>query len=204
MINEQQVLCKRLLDLRQTGSFEDYCTQFRAVSRRVTSQNDEFKQSRFLEGSNRFLRQRFADREFTSLAKLIQAALQIQTKVDAESFEPDGQLVPVVAAVAAGRTRSRTRSKDKPSELMCYRCKKPGHVKADCRVRLDETSTRAERGSRTSGRPVKGKARFGKYDGSGRVNAIAAEAETISESEGDGFDDYEDEDLRNGKGNDLA
>ena len=191
MIDEQSVLEARMLGLRQTGSFEDYVREFLTVEVRLEDQSDGFKQRCFLRQSNAYLRDRFADRDFGSVGELISASLRLQGKVDASKFSPDVQEVPVVAAMPARKAKSKSKPK-----LTCYRCGKPGHREAECYAKVAKAgdSTRAQQGSKKAGRPNKGRARFGKYDGSGRVNAIEAASDEESE--------LSDDELR--EGNDLA
>ena len=198
MVNEQAILERRLITMVQTGAFGDYVDKFRATARRLTDQSDAFKQRRFLFGSNAFLRNRFAGRTFPDLTELVTEALLVESLVDPGSFSPDAENVPVVAAIAVNQYKSGSRSKGKPKgQLICYGCGKPGHKEADCRAKPEASSTRAQQGSRTTGHPVKGKARFGKYNGSGRVNAV----EVCSESDDEEVDD---DDLRDGEGNGQA
>lgn len=197
MIDEQKVLEARLLDLKQTGSFDEYVTEFLSIEVRLTDQSDGFKQRTFLRHSNAYLRDRFADREFASLSELVTAALRLKNVVEASKFSPDELLIPVVAAMPAARPRQGRRGKGAP--IVCFRCDLAGHKKTDCKVRLGNDGKPTPRtGARSSSRvvPVKEKARFGKYDGSGRVYAVEA---------CDEFDEYEemsDDELR--EGNDLA
>ena len=167
----------------------------------MTQQTDEFKQRRFMKGSCAYLRDRFADKSFESLAKLISAAQYIQTKVPAGKFDPDVQAMPVVAAMAAGRNGQKFKPKAKPgAKPVCFYCEKPGHVKSECRA-LKKDMARAKEGGQKQA--VKKTVTFGKYDGSGRVHAIEAEAESDAEGEEQECD-FTDEDLRDGTGNDLA
>ena len=203
LVDEQNVLDLEdmMLALQQTGSFDDYCTDFRALARRLTQQTDEFKQRRFMKGSCAYLRDRFADKSFPSLAELISAAQLIQTKVPAGKFDPDTQAMPVLAAIAAGRNGQKSKPKAKPgAKPVCFYCDKPGHVKSECRA-MKKDMARAKEGGQKQ--PVKKTVTFGKYDGSGRVHAIEAEAESDAEGEGQEYE-YTDEELRDGTGNGLA
>ena len=89
MVDEQKVLEKRLLGLKQTGSFEDYVTGFLNVAVRLTSQSHAFKQRLFLEHSNSYLRDRFAEREFASLSELVSASMRLRNAVDPSKFAAD-------------------------------------------------------------------------------------------------------------------
>ena len=200
MLDEQKVLEARLLDLKQTGDFSDFVNEFLNIEVRLTDQTDGFKQRLFLRQSNAYLRDRFAEREFDSLGELVSAALRLQNAVEPGKFAPDASVilpVPVVAALPAARPRTARGRKSKG--LVCFRCNLPGHKKSDCRVRLgsDGKPVKKTPGGQSSGRPVptKGKAPFGKYDGSGRVYAM----EACDEYE---YEDLSDDELRSG--NDLA
>ena len=197
MVDEQRVLETRLLELKQTGSFEDYVTEFLNIEVRLTDQSDGFKQRLFLRRSNAYLRDRFAEREFATLSDLVSASLRLQCAVEASKFAPDVELlpVPVVAALPAARPRQGRRAK---GPLTCFRCGLPGHKKTDCKVKLgsDGKPVKARSGGQQqAGRPVKERAGFGKYDGSGRVYAM----EACDEYE---YEDLSDDELRSG--NDLA
>ena len=160
-------------------------SDFLSIEVRLTDQSDGFKQRCFLRNSNSYLRDRFAIRDFSSVGELITESLRLKGKVDVDKFAPDEMSVPVVAAMPAVRPG-----------LRCFRCNKPGHKKVDCRAKPEacqNSSTQAQKGSR-SGRPTKGKARFGKYDGTGRVHAVNACSECES--------DLSDDELRSG--NELA
>ena len=76
-----------------------------------------------------------------------------------------------MAAFPARKAKLRSRP-----DRTCYRCGKLGRKEAECDAGWAKPgdSTRAQQGSRKAGRPTKRRARFGNYNGSGRVSVIEA------------------------------
>lgn len=93
--HEQSVLEARMLDLKQTGSFDEYVSEFLDLEIRLTDQTDGFKQRCFLRNSNAYLRDRFAVQKFDSVSELVSESLRLKGKVERSKFEADAVAVPV-------------------------------------------------------------------------------------------------------------
>ena len=178
LVAEKKIFEERLMACAQTGSVEDYVTEFLGICARLPDVADDFKQRCFARKANAYLRDKFATRDFPSLLDMVRFTLGLVPVVDAAMLLPDGAVAPVVAAMPA-RTDGKYRFAGK-----CHSCGKAGHKAINCRS--------AKKNAGSSGLAPRGKSNFGKYDGSGRVHAVAAtHAET---------DDLSDDDLRQGNG----
>lgn len=191
LVDGQKLYEQRLMELSQTGAVQSYLDEFLATSARLPDLSDGFKQRRLIRGSCSYLREKCADKEFTSLLDLARYIMRLLATIDERHFRPDAEvLAPVLAALPARPTGSR-------KDITCFRCGRPGHSKSNCKVKLTpadkanaEKAYAAYRANK--GRATKGSARFGKYDGSGRVNAI--EADSVD------ADKLSDDELRQGNG----
>ena len=191
MVDAQRVYEKRLFALTQTGTVQEYVDDFLSISVRLPLLDDAFKQRRFSDGACSYLQEKFAGMDFPTLLEMVHYTLRLVATVNPRYFTPDSSVEPVVAAVAAKGGRSDPRVK-------CYRCGRQGHLKENCYPKLDNKSKpeKKEQHKHQSRRPTRPSANFGKYDGSGRVNAVEADAVSCVD------DEISDDDLR--QGNDLA
>ena len=196
MVDEQRVFESRLLALVQTASLEEYVNEFLTIAVRLTDQSDAFKQRCFMRGCCSYLKEKFADREFSSLPDMVQSALRLSALVPEHLFQPDTQ-APVIAALSRDKGPNA-------SNVTCNRCGRQGHKRQNCFAKRDARNRRLtdsapaappKSNGQNRGPAQKKKANFGRYDGSGRVNAIET-AESVVDSE------LSDDDLR--QGNDEA
>ena len=184
LVDEAKTYQSRLAKLTQTGSVADYITEFLSIKARLPGMPDAYMQNAFADGICSYFREKFAGQTFESVKDMIRFTRRIVNAVDDKYVQPD-VLTPVVAAMPARPRKSGT------TKAVCYRCHKPGHLKRDCKVNLDRTDrAQGRQGGQQDGRATKGKVPFGKYDGSGRVHAIAASV----------LDEESDDDLRLGNG----
>lgn len=193
MVNKERVYVDRLMECVQTGSVQDYVQEFQQLAVRCNELGDGYKQQRFAKGLCGYLRDKLITMgPFASLLEMQHAVLRLLTLCDPEKVQPDrfvaAVAAPAAAVVAAMPVRS-SRPRRGSSEVLtgqhgssevltCYNCKKKGHTSRWC----------PERGSKPAGPAVRGSARMGRYNGSGRasgrVNAIeVAESEELSDSE---------------------
>lgn len=191
MVDEQRVYEKRLFALTQTDSVEEYVDEFLTIAVKLPQLDDAFKQRRFSDGACPYLQEKYAGQSFDSLLDMVNYTMRLVAAVHPSHFTPQSSVTPVVAAIAAKGGKPGSKAK-------CFRCGRSGHVREDCYAKLDKSKPDKQQSGKhgKSRRPTKGTARFGKYDGSGRVNAIEADTvSTVADSESD-------DDLR--QGNDQA
>ncbi|KAK9804616.1 hypothetical protein WJX73_009260 [Symbiochloris irregularis] len=178
VINQREVYTTRLLSCAQTGTVQEYVDEFLDISMRVPQLDVDFHVQRFRDGICEFLRDKLISREYYSLLDIQQEPLRLAGLYGPDKTRPDAQ-APFVAALGARRPNGRTRK--------CFTCGSPDHIAPAC----PQKKGRARRGR--AGPATRGSVRPGRYDGSGRVNAIAAEADNAS-------NELSDDELRSGNG----
>ena len=183
MVDERKVYEKRLFGLKQTDSVEEYVDEFLQFSVKLPQLDDGFLQRRFSDGACPYLQEKYAGQSFDTLMDMVDYTLRLVSSVHPSHFTPEGPSVaPVVAAIAA--------KGGKPGrDAKCHRCGRSGHVREDCYAKLDKSRPEKSKQQGKQGnarRPTKDTAKFGKYRGSGRVNAVEADAaSTVADSDSD-------------------
>ena len=174
LVAAEKVFEQRLLALKQTGSVEQYATEFLQIAVRLPGLPQDFKMRRFAEGACAYLRRVFAEREaFRSLDEMVRYTLALEAALDAHLLRPDA--TPVVAALPV-RGSGNSSSRKPQFRGNCNTCGEYGHRASAC------TKSRAQRIGAAAGNVTsRGRVNPGRYNGSGRVAHV--EAEELSDEE---------------------
>lgn len=182
-INEQEVFENRLLACVQTGTVQEYVDEYLAIAMRLPHLDEAFKINRFRQGICEFLRDKLVSRDFYSLMDIMHESVKLSSKFAPEKTLPDTLASPLIAAMPARRRTGPETRPGRPTRRECYVCGSRFHLKHECPDK--------HRAAGNAGPPIKGSVRPGRYNGSGRVNAIEAVVAS---------DELSDDELRSGNG----
>lgn len=192
LVGEEELYEKRLLEVKQRSTVDEYVTEFLKCAVRLPSLSDGFKQRRFRQGLCSRLRNDFATRRFETLDAMVMEALQLVTVLDAHLLVPDADAdLPVVAAMQGQRPGYTPQG-----TIICYSCSKPGHRAIQCPTvphqQVQKRQSPMVRPAAGQNPRPRGTVPMGRYNGGGRVHNIEADV----------VEDESDDELR--QGNDQA
>ena len=196
LVGEEELYEKRLLEVKQRDTVDEYVTEFLKCAVRLPHLSDEFKRRRFRQGLCSRLRNDFAVRKFVSLDEMVRETLNLLTMLDASLLVADAEsALPVVAAMPAKRAPFAPPGLTPPGTVTCYLCGQKGHKKPQCPDKHRKKG-RSGGNDRTPGNPrPRGDVPMGRYNGGGRIHNI----EAVDNAEDE---EVSDDELR--QGNDLA
>ena len=128
-VNHYQDIKKKLMDLKQTGSFERYNEKFKELAAQVDDMSDDMLLTIFLKGIDQNLRVEIETKEIEDLKTAVKYAARIDMVRQGKSYHGDER------HNNKNRNENSNKSfqnKERQNNIKCYSCGKPGHLSKDC------------------------------------------------------------------------
>ena len=140
----------KLKNLKQTDSFEKFSAEFTNLESKLNMDQltDREKLVYFLDGLKPKTRLQLEIIQVKDFKEALATATRIERSVAESRHE---NKVSVNYAKAERRKQSERKDKTKGAQIICYKCKLPGHKAPDCRVKMDkQTPNKPEQKSTNS------------------------------------------------------